>query len=63
MEEDVNFSEVLGGKYGKPETRKNSKELSIENKSMTVKLVMPGLWSVEWMRLAGCSLYTYTVCA
>ena len=19
-------------------------------------------WAVEWMRLAGCSLYTYTVC-
>ncbi len=32
--EEVNFSEVLGGKYLNQGPVKNSKELSIENKSM-----------------------------
>jgi len=29
--EEINFSEMLGGKYFKPEASKNSKELSIGN--------------------------------
>ena len=49
---------------------KNSKELSIENKSMAlgrrqenvINSQIGHAWAVEWMRLAGCSLYTYTVC-
>jgi hypothetical protein len=49
---------------------KNSKELSFENKSMAlgrrqenvINSQIGHAWAVEWMRLAGCSLYTYTVC-
>ena len=49
---------------------KNFKELSIENKSMpigwgkenVINSEIDHAWAVEWMRLAGCSLYTYTVC-
>jgi hypothetical protein len=48
---------------------KNFKELSIEKKSMpigwgqenVINSEIDHAWAVEWMRLAGCSLYTYTV--
>jgi hypothetical protein len=61
---------MLGGKYCKPDASKNSKELSIENKSTAlgrrqeniINIEIGHAWAVEWMRLAGCSLYTYTVC-
>ena len=61
---------MLGGKYYKPDSSKNSKELSIENKSIAlgrrqenvIHIEIGHAWAVEWMRLAGCSLYTYTVC-
>jgi hypothetical protein len=61
---------MLGGKYCKPDASKNSKELSIENKSIAlgrrqgniINIEIGHAWAVEWMRLAGCSLYTYTVC-
>ncbi len=61
---------MLGGKYYKPDSSKNSKELSIENKSKAlgrrqenvIDIEIGHDWAVEWMRLAGCSLYTYIVC-
>jgi hypothetical protein len=48
---------------------KNFKELSIENKSMPIGWRQENVitsetdhaWAVEWMRLAGCSPYKYTV--
>ncbi len=67
--EEVYFRNLLGCINGKLEASINFKELSIENKSMpigrgqenVINSEIDHAWAVEWMRLAGCSLYTYTV--